>query len=579
MKNQSNSVPTNAVPGLITAIDFGPQVRASAYALINGKRRLLGEGIAHYTDNAPTFDSSIGIDNAIQNLKFNLSAFMGRDEGDITAVSAATGSRGGRPIPALYAGDLSHNQLIEFESILRAQGFVITSRIGSLGSRFNTKISAEHLSDEICKTRPNLIAIALTKDRGWEDLSLIIESLRFIVLNQCDTYRPVIAIFYNGNPDQVLLNAFKGLLEVRFVQLFEQDQELGSAEAISSLNDLYQSVSIHNWMREDKPENIHGAPIVPINVSLGISTLNLSQKLDLSVTSIHSDPAGVCIACAREGSVNTAIFGYFFNGDCIESVSSLIPIDEILEWLPLSIDPSDALSYFANKSARPWTEPESNSELLLDHASTQFAITKASQTIVEEDFRTDLIVCTGSTFTNIGRPLQAAIVALNGLLPSGFSQFAVDRSNTFAAIGGLAAAGYEIDPEDNLVHVATSLGVRGLDKIGKQALAVELTTNHGERIARNISFGSVDRIAWPNSSAGKIKVWPAGRLDIGAGRGQAVELKPKIHSGSGGFIVDARGRPLSFPKEPLKKKAAILQWLQGSGAYALGSRNTAITRE
>jgi len=576
MKTQSSSLPINTVPGLIMAVDFGPQIRASAYVLKNDKRLLLGEGIAHYTDNAPAFDSSVGIDDAIQSLKFNLSAFMGDD---VPAVGAATGSRGGRPIPALYTGDLNPNQLSEFESVLRAQGFVIASRIGSLGSRFSTKINAEHLANKICETKPKLIAIALTQDRGWEDLSLIIESLRFIVLNRCDTYSPVVAIFYNGTPDQMLLNSLKGLLEVRFVQLFEQDQEIASAETISSLNDLYQSPSIHNWMGEDKPKTIHGAPLVPINVSLGISTLKLAQKLDLSITSIHSDPAGVCIACAKEGSVNTAMFGYFHEGECIESISSLIPIDEILEWLPLSIDPHDAQLYFTNKAARPWTQPESNSELLLDHISTQFAIGKASQTIVEEDFRTDLVVCTGSTFTNIGRPLQAAIIALNGLLSSGFSQFALDRSNTFAAQGALAAAGYDIDPEDSLIHVATSLGVRGSDKIGKQALAVEIITASGERIARNVSFGSIDRITWPNSSAGKIKVWPASRLDIGAGRGQAVELKPKIHSGSGGFIVDARGRPLSFPKDPLKKKAAVLQWLQGSGAYALASRNNTIASE
>ena len=246
-------------------------------------------------------------------------------------------------------------------------------------------------------------------------------------------------------------------------------------------------------------------------------------------------------------------------------------MEEILEWVPPVISESLARAHFENRAWRPWLLPETSVELLLDHTATHLALRRVMRSITDPSPPIDLIVCTGLTFARSPRLVQAAVCGLNGYMPSGYCQLAVDRPGVFAMCGALMATGVDVAVEPYLVHVATALSCEGTAKFGSDALSVEVTPQESDPIHRRVAFGAMERITWDVSSPAHIKAWPIGKLDTGGGRGRATALRNEITPGVAGLIIDARGRPLEWPADQSLRRATLLQWFQSTDAYVLPS--------
>ena len=183
----------------------------------------------------------------------------------------------------------------------------------------------------------------------------------------------------------------------------------------------------------------------------------------------------------------------------------------------------------------------------------------------------DLIICTGSTMTRSMQPVQAALTAINACLPGSYCQIALDRSGTLPSEGALLAAGIEFHPGAGLIHVATVLAGTGVDRLGRSAMAVELETDAGEIIRRQVNFGSMDQILWNQSSLATVRGWPSGKLDIGGGPGRATTLRTRILPGYGGLIIDVRGRPIVWPTDVTHRRAAVVQWSQSVDSHLVSA--------
>ena len=135
----------------------------------------------------------------------------------------------------------------------------------------------------------------------------------------------------------------------------------------------------------------------------------------------------------------------------------------------------------------------------------------------------------------------------------------------------MLAAGIELQPGGGLVHLSTVIAGVGLDRPGRPALAVELRADESEPIQRQVNFGSMDRIMWDAASLGTVRGWPSGKLDVGGGHGRATTLRTRIAPGSGGLIIDARGRPIAWPEDVTHRRAAVLQWSQSTDSQSVPS--------
>jgi hypothetical protein len=77
-------------------------------------------------------------------------------------------------------------------------------------------------------------------------------------------------------------------------------------------------------------------------------------------------------------------------------------------------------------------------------------------------------------------------------------------------------------------------------------VALQYTDGRSER--HRLSFGELRRLPLPVGATAQAVIEPSRRFDVGAGPGKPREAV--LHGGVAGIILDARGRPLSFPIEP-----------------------------
>ena len=553
---------------LILAADIGPTILAAAFDEIDSSLRLLRVGEFIPTDGSPLFEPEIGIANAFSDLDGLLGAYA--DPG-LPGPAAITGSRIGAGLPALVITDLSEKERVQQDALLRGHGFAVAGRVEIGSRRLLDSHDPERLASQILELRPRLVMLALGADTGWESLAAFSEILRFAVRGRAPGYSPALAILYGENPDQSMVDTLSDMFATRVVDIRGPGEGINVAAAGGALADLHETLVDESAFLGTRPDPLSTARVVPLNVSLGRVARSLAAEGNLTVAVIHVEAPGAMIVLCDQGAVRTGVFGYHRAGGPVEHIGLELDLEELLRWLPFDITEANAGAYFVNRAARPWTVPETNVEAALEQAASHMALSRAVRQLGEELPPLDLIACTGRNLTGAPGPVQAALTAINACLPGGYCQIALDRSGTLPVEGALLAAGIELQPGGGLVHVSTVIAGVGLDRPGRPALSVELRTDDADPIQRQVKFGSMDRIMWDAASLGTIRGWPSGKLDIGGGHGRATTLRTRIAPGSGGLIIDARGRPIAWPDDVTHRRAAVLQWSQSTDSQSAPS--------
>jgi hypothetical protein len=560
--------PPTRTSRLVLAADIGPTIRAAAFDDIDSSLRLLRIGESTPTGSSPQFDPEIGIAAALSDLDGALGAYA--DPG-LPTPAAITGSRIGAALPALVFTDFPEPERVQLDTLLRANGFAIAGRVEIGSRRLLDRHEPEALARQILEMRPRLVMLALGDDTGWESLAAFSEILRFAVRGRAPGYSPAVAILYGEHPDQSMVNALNDAFITRVVDIRGPGDGFNVQAAGGALADLHRALVEELAFNGLRPKSLSTSRVVPLNAALGRVARSLAAEGDLTLAVIHVEAPGAMIVLSHQGAIRTGVFGYHRAGATVEHIGLELDLEELLRWVPFDITEAEAGAYFVNRAARPWTVPESHIEAALEQAASHMALRQAVQYLGEELPPLDLIACTGRNLTGAPRPVQAALIAINACLPGGYCQIALDRSGTLPAEGALLAAGIELQPGGGLVHLSTVIAGVGLDRPGRPALAVELRADESEPIQRQVNFGSMDRIMWDAASLGTVRGWPSGKLDVGGGHGRATTLRTRIAPGSGGLIIDARGRPIAWPEDVTHRRAAVLQWSQSTDSQSVPS--------
>ncbi|MDP6758841.1 MAG: hypothetical protein QF719_11685 [Chloroflexota bacterium] len=568
MATDSLDTPPTTTARLVLAADVGPIVRTVAFDEADHLLRLSAVGEAIATAGSPDFDAGRGIAAALADLDARLGVYAGDA---LPPPAAVTGSNIGAALPAFVFTDLPEQEQIQLDALLRAHGFTLASRVETGSRRLLDRHDPEDLAAQILNARTQLIVLALRSDSGGESLAAFAEIVRFAVRGRVAGYSPGIAVLYGESPDQSLLTGLGEAFATRLVDIRGAGDSVNIAAAGSALADLYQGLILETAFRGTRPEGLQAARVVPLNAALGWAARNLVGSNDLTVAVVHVEAPGAMIVLCERGTVRTGAFGYQRAGAAVEHIGLELDLEEILRWMPFDATVGTAGSYFMNRAARPWTTPETPTEAALEHAASHLALRRAIENLGKELPALDLIVCTGRNLGDTPHPVQAALVAINACQPGGYCQIALDRSGALAAEGALQSVGVELEPGGGLVHVGTVVAAVGEDSPGRAALAVEVRTEDGKPIQRQVNFGAMDRIMWEPGNLGTVRAWPSGKLDVGGGRGRATTLRTRIEPGCGGLIIDARGRPIAWPEEGARRRAAVLQWAQSTESRSVPS--------
>jgi len=83
--------------------------------------------------------------------------------------------------------------------------------------------------------------------------------------------------------------------------------------------------------------------------------------------------------------------------------------------------------------------------------------------------------------------------------------------------------------------------------------------SEGSETAVDIKNGGLELISIPVGQTVTVRLQPLHRFDVGMG-GPGVSGSIKITGGAMGLVVDARGRPIKLPDDPLRRLEAVQKW-------------------
>jgi hypothetical protein len=179
-----------------------------------------------------------------------------------------------------------------------------------------------------------------------------------------------------------------------------------------------------------------------------------------------------------------------------------------------------------------------------------------------------MIVVRGSTFANTPRLGQVALMVLDALQPTGIFALALDRYGILPGLGAAAAQNPLLPVQalnaSSLVHLGHVIAPAGTASPGRKVMHITVESEEGRRLLEDErAFGTLDVLPLETGQMVTVTVQPQRGFDIGLGSGKGTTMTFPI--GSGGLMIDARGRPLRLPKDEIARHTLIRQWLMDMG--------------
>ena len=267
-------------------------------------------------------------------------------------------------------------------------------------------------------------------------------------------------------------------------------------------------------------------------------------------------------------------------------------MDNVLRWVPFSLDKNDLGNRVRNKMIRPTTVPMSLKELKLEQGIAREALRLAlvqhkgmavglkgvqqERTISDAFEQTasgatlvnmidlDLIVGSGGTLSHAPRRAQAALMLIDAFQPEGITRLAVDSIFMMPHLGVLSSvhekAATEVFDKDCLIRLGTCIAPVGIAPLGKEALEIKM---NGDVI--KVNSGDMKLIPLDEGEKPRAVIKPSKYFDIGEGRGREVEAT--LRGGVVGIIIDCRGRPLVLPTNDAERFERLNRWNKALSIY------------
>ena len=349
------------------------------------------------------------------------------------------------------------------------------------------------------------------------------------------------------------------------------------------------------------------APIMPTPGAVGSLIEMIAKKENISVVGVDIGGATTDIFSVFEGKFNRTVSANLGMSYSICNVLAESGLDNVLRWVPFDIDRSELTNRIGNKMIRPTTVPQSLEELVIEQAiarealrlsfiqhkefatslkgvqsertiSDAFEQSSSGQSLVNM-MELDLLVGSGGVLSHAPRRQQSARMLIDSFMPEGITQLAVDSIFMMPQLGVLAnidkeelkddasQAALEVFDNDCLIRLGTCVTPVGSIKPNSKMADVTLTFNDGTVKDLVINEGTLEMMEYPYEKV-KISIKPVRGIDVGAGKGEA--LDSVIYGGVVGLIFDGRNRPITLSKESNKRIDSLLSWSKAVDEYPKG---------
>ena len=564
-------------------------------------------GEAPTTVEAPFEDVTRGVLNALAELE----ELSGRQvlDGD-RIVTPADGRRGvdlyvstssaGGGLQMMVAGVVSSMSAQSAQRAALGAGAIVMDVIASNDGR----LPHERI-ERIRRLRPDMILLSGGTDGGT--VSHVVELAELIRTANphprlASTFR--LPVIYAGNRDARgdVEHALAGTMALHVIENLRPALE---REHLGPARREIQKLFLEHVMAQAPgyPQLMAwtGAPIMPTPAAVGEIMQTISREENLNVVGVDIGGATTDVFSVYDdpdepGSVRSFHRTVSANLGMSYSVSNVLAeagLENVLRWIPFSIDETDLRDRIRNKMIRPTTIPQTLEELWLEHALAREALRLAfaqhrelavglrgvrQERDIAEAFqqagaeslvdlaRLDLLVGSGGVLSHAPRRSQAMLMMLDAFQPEWMTRLAVDSIFMMPHLGVLATvdakAATDVFHRDCLIDLGSVIAPVGTSKPGAACASYRVELPDGRIAEGSVAVGEMRRISLGPDETAKVHVAPARHFDVGAGRGRAVTAQ--VGGGVVGLVIDARGRPLVFPDDSerihrLQKWAAELQ--------------------
>jgi len=574
----------------ILAIDVGAVVtRAVLFDVVEGQYRFVASGQAPSTAEAPFKDVGIGVREAITNLqKVTGAILLGPHDNNLIAPAQPDGSGVDAVVGTISAGPAVKTVVVgllsdvSVESARRLAESTYSRIVDTLDLSDHRK--PDQQMDSIVRSRPDLVILAGGTDGGASrSMQKMLEAVGLACYLMPLEKRPM--VLYAGNQKlsgevKELLGGHAGKVEVSYnvrPALETEDLEPGRHELALLMAKLRQ-----RQIKGVEELNLWTAGnLLPTAYAQGriIRFLSKLYESTRGLLSVNVGASATTVAAGFAGELTLGVYPQYGLGENLAGLLQQTEIDNIMRWLQLDISANMLREYLFQKSLYPSSIPATKEELALALAIARQALYLAVRT-AQKDFPPharptrngvmpplDLILGGGGVIgegTSLG---QSLLLLLDAIQPVGILPVLLDQNNLLPLLGVAASRSHylpvQVIESGAFIGLGTVVSVIASANYGDQVLRARLSYSDGMEARAEVKFGGLEILPLPNGQTARLSLQPFHRADAGLGPGKSGVVT--VTGGALGVVIDARGRPLQIPSDPVRRRELMKRW-----SYAVG---------
>ena len=570
----------------LLAIDVGTvTTRAALFDVVEGYYRFIASGDAPTTAAAPYKDLSEGVRQAIENLQIVTGRkFLGDDqrlivpaqEGRGVDTFAATLSAG----PAIKTVVVGLLNDVSVESVQRLARTIYTRVVDTIG--LNDKRKSEEQIDSLLHLRPDLILVAGGTDGGaTHSVQHLIETIGLACYLLPVEKRPALLFAGNKKLTEEIKSSLQSLTSSLSISPnLRPDLETEDLQpAQHALAELYTQIRRGQMNGVDELNAWAGNTLMPTAYAEGRIIRFLSQVYDSSkgILGVDLGASAATVAAAFGGDLTLGVYPQLGLGEGLANLLRYTSLEEIVKWIPLDIPAEAVRDFLYQKSIYPATLPATPEDLAIEQALARQTLSVALNSLAK-DFPGGVrrasagltpyfepILAGGSAITRAPTLGQSLLILLDAIQPVGITTVILDQNNLLPALG-VAASRNSILP----IQVLESGAFLGLATVvapyvnarqGTPILQGRLVYQNGNESHLDIKQGALEVFPLPVGQSGRLYLQPLHHADVGFGPGRIRKDGIPVTGTALGVVIDARGRPLRFLANAVRRREIIKKWL------------------
>jgi hypothetical protein len=577
--------------------------RVTLVDTVDGEARMIGQAEVPSTSDPPYDNAVIGILEAATQIGEATGRDLLRDcslimpqTSERDGVDAVIGVTSASPLMSVVIVAIASD--VSARSALHASRATYTSvlQVVTLDDAAGTTVGSdsswiERQVQTMTRLRPDVVVIAGGLEDGAKDALVRLAHIVGLTAlssqadaegqQRQDITRRTVIFAGNSHAREQVIEALSGRADLSLVDNVRPTLETERlAPARQAITRLYNDTLLPTLPGAAALRRLSRAPLTTACDTTGLITRFIAERYARATLALDVGSSNTAAYLSSQGNYTPTVLGGVGTGYGLSAVMAERGLAAIARWLPFPIGERDLTHWLLNKMLRPQMLPVTREDLLIEHAIAREALTMAIGALRDERPNAfyDYVVAGGGVLAHAPQPGLAALTVLDALQPSADEtvlaiELHLDALGLMAACGALAFTEAEtaltLFERDLLQNtpLATCVVAIGAGRAGETALEAELIQVGGRSQRIVVQHGQIGRLALAPGRKGQLKLRPAGGVRVGRNApGAEVASDVAAIGGSAlGVIIDARGRPLQLPDEPLARQRLLWDWLVALG--------------